>query len=87
VSERIIYIGRKPIVKYIEAVLRAESGKAIISARGNLISKAVSVALATKRYGRMVGRSIEIGRIEIGSIMLGDPPKRISVIRIEVELE
>jgi len=74
-------------MQYVEAVLRVESGKAMILARGSLISKAVHVALTTKQYGRMVGRKVEIGKIEIDSEVLGDPPKQISVIRIKVELE
>jgi len=85
ITKRAIYIGRKPLMQYVEAILRVGSGKATILARGGLIAKAVNVALGAKRYGRMVGRNVEIGRIEIDSEIRGD--KQISVIKIEVELE
>jgi len=86
-KERIVYIGRKPIPSYIMTVLSTGSGKVIISARGMLISREVSVAEATKRHAEMIGKSVKIERVEIGSEFLGDPPKPVSFIRIEVEVE
>jgi len=87
VSARTIFIGRKPLMSYVMAILSIGRGKTIITARGMLISRAVSVAEATKRYAGMIGKSIKIERVEIGSEFLGDPPKPVSFIRIEVEIE
>jgi len=88
-SERTVYIGRKPLMSYVMAILNATAteGRATVSARGRLISKAVSAVLLTERYAKGLGKGIKIGKIEIGSEIIGDPPRMVSIIKIEVEEE
>jgi len=85
-ERRTVYIGKKPLVNYILAILNTE-GRIIVSARGKLISKAVSAVLASKQRGEILNRKIEVRKIHIGSEFIGDPPSPVSFIRIELDVE
>jgi len=76
----IVWIGRKELSRYILATLKAleTSNRALVKARGKLISKAVDVAeLVKNRY--LPGTRVE--RVKIGSV-LRDNNKWVSEIEI-----
>lgn len=64
----VIYIGRKPVMSYVLAVITAFSGsdakEITLKARGQAITTAVDVAEITKR--RFL-KELEIGKISIGT--------------------
>jgi len=70
VSEKpdVIYIGRKPVMSYVLAVITSFSGsnaeKITLKARGRSITTAVDVAEITKR--RFL-KELKIGKISIGT--------------------
>jgi len=87
-SERTVYIGRKPLMAYITAILSATAeGKVTVSARGKLISKAVSAVLFAEQHARGLGKRIKIGRVAIGSETIGEPPRMVSRIKIGVDVK
>ncbi len=76
-----ILVGRKPAMNYVAAVamqFNAGSTKVALKARGRAISTAVTVAEIVKRM--MAGVSVE--KINIGTEMVGDPPRPVSSIEI-----
>jgi len=64
----VIYIGRKPVMSYVLAVITSFSGsdakKITLKARGQAITTAVDVAEITKR--RFL-KELKIGKISIGT--------------------
>jgi len=85
---RTVYIGNKPILNYVLAITSTK-GRVSVQARGRLISKAVSAVEMSKRYAKLLGRTLIIHRIKIGS----EEVKRelgvqlVSTISIEVEIQ
>jgi DNA-binding protein len=62
-----VYVGRKPLMNYVLAVLtnfNAGAGEMTLKARGSAISRAVDVAEVARR--RFL-EGVEVGKIEIGS--------------------
>ncbi len=62
----IVYVGRKPVMSYVLAVLTSlnqkGSDKVIIKARGRAITTAVDTAEVTRRYfGRALETTVNIG--------------------------
>ena len=76
-----VLVGRKPAIYYVTAVIyqfNAGSTKVRLRARGRAISTAVTVAEMTKR----VIPNVKVESIEIGTEMLGDPPRPVSTMEI-----
>ena len=90
-TEKIVYIGKKPLHVYIKAVATAFEGgekSVIIIARGATISRAVDVAEVCRRRNGIIAsslpESIELLDVEIGTeeVPRDDGMKPISRIRI-----
>jgi len=83
-SERVVYVGDKPVNKYIVACLTLlhEGNKEIkVKARGRNIAKAVEVV---ERLRKHFVREVEV-EVEIGSEILptrSGQPRRVSTISI-----
>ena len=76
-----IFVGRKPAMNYVAAVamqFNAGSTKVALKARGRAISTAVTVAEIVKR----MMTDVEVEKIDIGTEMVGDPPRPVSSIEI-----
>ncbi len=76
-----ILVGRKPAMNYVAAVamqFNAGSTKVALKARGRAISTAVTVAEIVKR----MMTDVEVEKINIGTEMVGDPPRPVSSIEI-----
>lgn len=73
-EESAIYIGRKPVMSYVLAVIRAFNdlgAEAVtLKARGRAISKAVDVAELSRRSFL---EDVEVSDIEIGSEQVSTP--------------
>ena len=76
-----ILVGNKPAMHYVIAVayqFNRGSDKVRLRARGRAISTAVTVAEMSKR----VVPGVAVENIEIGTEMLGDPPRPVSTMEI-----
>ena len=76
-----VLVGRKPAIYYVTAVIyqfNAGSREVKLRARGRAISTAVTVAEMSKR----VVPNVKVEKIEIGTEMLGDPPRPVSTMEI-----
>ena len=88
-KERTVYVGSKPAMNYVLAVLTAfhgtDAAEVVLKARGRAISRAVDVAeLATRRFLE----GIEIGNIEIGTeeVQLEEENRTRKVSTMEITL-
>jgi len=75
-----ILVGKKPAIHYLTAVayqFNRGSDKVRLRARGRAIYTAVTVAEMAKRVLR-----VGVEKIEIGTEMLGDPPRPVSTMEI-----
>ncbi|MFQ5903258.1 MAG: DNA-binding protein Alba [Candidatus Binatia bacterium] len=67
-EEHVVYVGRKPTMNYVLAVITAfnmpDVEEVVLKARGRAISRAVDVAEIVRR--RFLG-GVKVGEIEIGS--------------------
>jgi DNA-binding protein len=84
-----IYIGRKPVMNYVLAVvtqLNRGSDSCILKARGRSISKAVDVAEIVRQ--RFMKDIVDVEKIEIGSEELAEEGGRTrSVSTMEITLK
>jgi len=87
-SPDVIYIGRKPVMSYVLAVITSFSGsdakEITLKARGQAITTAVDVAEITKR--RFL-KELKIGKISIGTEEMPpregeDRPRMVSTMEI-----
>jgi len=85
-DENIIYIGKKPTMNYVLAVvtqLNSESDEIVIKARGRSISRAVDVAEIVKRkFVNGLNQSVTTGTEQITN----EEGKEINVSAIEITL-
>lgn len=85
-EENIIYIGKKPTMNYVLAVvtqLNSESDEVVIKARGRSISRAVDVAEIVKRkFVDGLNQTVTTGTEQITN----DEGKEINVSAIEITL-
>ena len=97
-TERVIYIGSKPVHLYIRAVVTAMAAgetTVTLNARGTAISKAVDVAeLCRRRHGQIALGLPEVVHVRSVTIDTEDVERRdgqgmrgVSVIRITLEGE
>jgi DNA-binding protein len=88
-QDNIIYIGRKPAMTYVMAVLATfnnqDTNKVLIKARGKAISTAVDVAeIARNRYiTKLKKPEIEIGTEQVDE---GDQMRNVSSMTITLEM-
>jgi DNA-binding protein len=84
----IIFIGKKPVMSYVLAVLtHVNSGHdvVVLKARGSMISKAVDVSQLIKRK---FSKDLNLGKIDIGTEeMLSDDGKKRNVSFISIEMK
>jgi len=76
-----VLVGKKPPTAYLIAVayqFNSGSDKVRLRARGRAISRAVTVAEMAKR----TLPNVEVEKIEIGTEMVGDPPRPVSTMEI-----
>ncbi len=81
-----VYIGRKPLMNYVLAVVtgfNAGAEEVTLKARGSAISRAVDVAEVVRR--RFLG-GVEIGKIEIGSEEIEEEYRTRNVSTMEITL-
>ena len=92
-SEKIVYVGKKPLHAYIKAVSTAhEEGEesVILVARGATISRAVDVAEVCRRRNGIIAstlpESIYVDGVEIGTeeVPRDEGTKSVSHIRIKL---
>ncbi len=83
-NEETIYVGRKPPMAYVHALMNAFGRADIVTlkARGRSISTAVDAAEITRRM-----LPIEVGDVEIGTVVLGDEKKNVSTIEITMTIK
>lgn len=97
-TERLIFIGGKPVHLYIRAVVTAMAAgerEVTLSARGTAISKAVDVAeLCRRRHGKIAAglpETVHVRGVEIGTEDVerrdGEGTHGVSFIRIRLEGE
>jgi DNA-binding protein Alba len=97
-SDRVVYIGSKPVHLYVRAVVTAMSNgdsTVVLNARGTTISKAVDVAeLCRRRHGQIAAglpASVHVRGVEITTEDVerrdGEGTRGVSVIRITLEGE
>lgn len=87
-DENVIYVGKKPLVNYIRAVMtqftKKNSKKVIIKSRGKFISKAVDVAEVSKRT--LAEQGVKIGEINISSEVFETSEKKTNISTMEIVL-
>lgn len=89
-EENTVYVGRKPTMNYVLAVLTAFHGanadEVVLKARGKAISRAVDVAEITRR--RFL-EAVEVDEIQIGSeqMLAGDDNRVKTVSTMEITLK
>ena len=89
-EEKTVYVGRKPMMNYVLAVLTAFHGanaeEVVLKARGRAISRAVDIAEISKR--RFL-EGVKIDKIEIGSenITVEEENRVRTVSTIEITLK
>lgn len=88
-KERTVYVGSKPAMNYVLAVLTAfhgtDAAEVVLKARGRVISRAVDVAeLSTRRFLE----GVKIGKREIGTmeVQLEEENRTRKVSTIEITL-
>ena len=86
-EENVVYIGNKPVMNYVLAVVTQVNGGAqevVLKARGRAISRAVDVAEIVRN--RFIP-DMEIGTIDISTEeILGDEGSTTNVSAIEIQL-
>lgn len=84
----VVFIGQKPIMSYVLAVLtHVNSGHdfVLIKARGSMISKAVDISQIIKRK---FSKDLKIGSVEIGTEELTGEDKKVrNVSYISIEMK
>jgi len=85
---RTVYIGSKPILSYVLAITSTK-GRVSVQARGRLISKAVSAVEMSKKHAKLLGRTLTVHRIKIGSEEVERElgAQLVSTIAIEIEIQ
>ncbi len=81
-----VYIGRKPLMNYVLAVItgfNAGAEEVTLKARGRALSRAVDVAEVARR--RFL-EGVEIGKIEIGSEEIEEEYRTRNVSTMEITL-
>lgn len=85
--EKIIYIGKKPMMNYVFAVLKAfnenDTDETVLKARGRAISRAVDVAEIANRTQEVV----EVGEVKIGSEKIEDEDWVRTISTIDIKLK
>ena len=82
-SENVVYIGRKPVMQYVMAIMTAlQRGPTVVRARG----RSISIAVDAVEVVRHKFKSLVINGIEIGTDVLGEPGdlRNVSTIGIKV---
>lgn len=82
-SENTVYIGRKPVMQYVMAIMTAlQRGPTVVRARG----RSISIAVDAVEVVRHKFKSLVINGIEIGTDVLGEPGdlRNVSTIGIKV---
>jgi DNA-binding protein len=86
--EKIVYVGKKPLMGYIVAALmqfQRGGNKVILKARGRNISSAVDVAEILKN--KFLPNIVEVEKVEIGTERIGEGEKARDVSVIEIHLQ
>jgi DNA-binding protein len=80
----VILVGKKPVMSYAMAALMqlTETGEITIKARGRAISSAVDVAEVVSK--RFLSGTASIKTVNIGTEVLGEPPRNVSTIEIKI---
>lgn len=80
----VILVGKKPVMSYAMAALMqlTETGEITIKARGRAISSAVDVAEVVSK--RFLSGTATIKTVNIGTEVLGEPPRNVSTIEIKI---
>jgi len=80
----VILVGKKPVMSYAMAALMqlTETGEITIKARGRAISSAVDVAEVVSK--RFLSGSAVVKTVNIGTEVIGEPPRNVSTIEIKV---
>jgi DNA-binding protein len=80
----VILVGKKPVMSYAMAALMqlTETGEITIKARGRAISSAVDVAEVVSK--RFLSGTAAIKTVNIGTEVLGEPPRNVSTIEIKI---
>ncbi len=79
----VIFVGKKPLMSYaLAALLQFNAGNELVTikARGRAISKAVDVAEVIKR--RLFKDQADVKNINIGTEILGEDMRNVSIIEI-----
>jgi DNA-binding protein len=89
-NHNIVYIGRKPVMSYVLAVLTSlkanDVNEVLLKARGRAITTAVDVAEVTRR--KFVN-NLQIGKITIGTEQMpqvNGTPRNVSTMEIALSL-
>ncbi|MEM2960603.1 MAG: DNA/RNA-binding protein AlbA [Candidatus Bathyarchaeia archaeon] len=83
-----IFIGSKPVMSYVTAVMMHFAGEAselTVKARGNAISRAVDVVEVCRR--RFFGDRLTVSGITIGTDVLGEGAEARNVSTIEIKIK
>ena len=83
-----IFIGSKPVMSYVTAVVMHFSGDLTelkVKARGNAISRAVDVVEVCRR--RFFGDKLKVSDIIIGTDVLGEGSDTRNVSTMEIKIE
>ena len=83
-----IFIGSKPVMSYVTAVVMHFSGdisELTVKARGNAISRAVDVVEVCRR--RFFGDKLKVSDITIGTETLGEGTDTRNVSTMEIKIE
>jgi len=82
-NENIVYVGSKPVMTYVMAIITAmnDQDEVVVKARGRSISTAVDAAEVTRnRYLNDLKSTVEIGTEEMDQE--NGPPRNVSTIAI-----
>lgn len=82
-SENTVFVGRKPVMQYVMAIMTAlQRGPTVVRARG----RSISIAVDAVEVVRHKFKSLVINGIEIGTDVLGEPGdlRNVSTIGIKV---
>ena len=86
-SDNIVFIGSKPLVRYVNSVLtlfkKKNAFQVIIKSRGKFISKAVDVTEVSKRQ---LSEEIKLAGIEIATESFEKEGKKTSVSTMDITL-
>jgi len=87
-SDNVIFVGNKPLVNYIRAVItqfnKREANEVTIKSRGKFISKAVDVAEVAKRS--LVETAVKIKDVNISSESFESNGKRTNISTMDIVL-